>query len=624
MKDQAKTKQALIRELASLRERITELEQSESKLKQAGEELRAVEKRLQKVYEHSFDVIYTLDCDFRVTSISNSVERYLGYRAEDLVGRSFIDLDVVAPESLENAAQDARRALTGDTVPTSEYVFIRKDGSRATGEVSGSPLLEDGKIIGLISVARDITERKQTEKELSESEKHYRMLFNAIDEGFCIVEVIFDEDEKPIDYRFLEINPSFEKQTGLIGAQGKRMRELAPKHEDYWFEIYGEIALTGQPARFVNRAEQLKRWYDVYAFRVGQPEDRQVAILFNDINERKRVEGVLHALSAYNRSLIEASLDPLVTIGADGKITDANAATEAATGYTRAELIGTEFSNYFIDPEQARAGYQEVFRVGSVHDYPLELRHRAGHLTSVLYNASVYRDAKGQVAGVFAAARNITERKRAEERIRASLREKEILLSEIHHRVKNNMQVISGLLDLQARASKNQEVIESCHESQSRIRSMAMIHEKLYDSKDFTRIDLAGYVRSLSQELFQSLKIHSGKIDLIVQADGDVYIGINKAIPCGLILNELISNVLKHAFPGQKPGKLLIIIHEAKGAEIEIVVRDNGLGLPADVDVHQPRTVGLHLVDGLVKNQLDGQIEVKRDKGTEFRIKFPS
>ena len=215
------------------------------------------------------------------------------------------------------------------------------------------------------------------------------------------------------------------------------------------------------------------------------------------------------------------------------------------------------------------------------------------------------------------------ERKRAEEALHASLREKEILLREVHHRVKNNMQVISGLLDLQASSSGNPELIERLNESQSRIRSMALVHEKLYGSKDFARIDLVGYVRALSQELFQSYKINPGKIDLIVQTDGDVYVDINKAIPCGLILNELISNALQHAFPGDGPGEIKIIIGETKETEIEIVIRDNGVGLPDDVDIHQPRTVGLHLVNGLVKNQIDGQIEVRRDNGTEFRIKFP-
>ena len=142
----------------------------------------------------------------------------------------------------------------------------------------------------LVATIRSFLRIRKMEMALRESEERYRLLFNSIDEGFCIIEVIFDENEKPIDYRFLEINPSFEKQTGLIDAQGKRMRELAPKHEEYWFEIYGKIAITGKPARFVNRAEQLHRWYDVYAFRFGQPKKRQVAILFNDITGRKQAE----------------------------------------------------------------------------------------------------------------------------------------------------------------------------------------------------------------------------------------------------------------------------------------------------------------------------------------------
>ncbi|MDQ1286055.1 MAG: hypothetical protein QG663_1481, partial [Thermodesulfobacteriota bacterium] len=219
--------------------------------------------------------------------------------------------------------------------------------------------------------------------------------------------------------------------------------------------------------------------------------------------------------------------------------------------------------------------------------------------------------------------RDITARKQAEEGIQASLQEKEILLSEVHHRVKNNMQVISGLLDLQARLSGNPELSEILDETQRRIRSMALIHEKLYGSKDFARIDLAGYVRTLSQDLFQLYKINPGKIDLIIQTDRDVYVDINKAIPCGLILNELISNALKHAFPGDRQGELQIMIDDMKNTGIEIVVRDNGMGLPNDVDIHQPRSMGLYVVNGLVKKQLEGQIEVRRGNGTEFQIKFP-
>jgi PAS domain S-box-containing protein len=148
-------------------------------------------------------------------------------------------------------------------------------------------------------VADRTAELTAANEALRESEKKYRTLFDSMDEGFCTIEVLFDENDKPIDYRFLEINPSFEKQTGIQEARGRRMREIAPQHEEHWFETYGRIALTGEPVRFENQAAQLHRWYDVYAFRVGEPGDRRVAILFKDITERKQAEAKLLRNEAY-------------------------------------------------------------------------------------------------------------------------------------------------------------------------------------------------------------------------------------------------------------------------------------------------------------------------------------
>lgn len=141
-------------------------------------------------------------------------------------------------------------------------------------------------------------EKDRTEEALRSSEARYRTLFSSIDQGFCIIEMIFDERGKPIDYRFLEVNPSFEKQTGLSDAVGRRMREIAPGHEEHWFEIYGRIAVTGEGVRFQNEAAALNRWYDVYAFRIGEPLNRQVGILFDDITERKRAEDQIARLNA--------------------------------------------------------------------------------------------------------------------------------------------------------------------------------------------------------------------------------------------------------------------------------------------------------------------------------------
>jgi len=348
--------------------------------------------------------------------------------------------------------------------------------------------------------------------------------------------------------------------------------------------------------------------------------------------ELRRAQAELDAAQARYFNLYDLAPMGYCTLSDQGRILEVNLTAATLLGVAKSALVKQPIFR-FILPEDQDIYYQHRKQLFETHStssgqagepQACELRMVKSDGTAFWAHlaATAAQDADGApVCRVVLI--DITARKRAEEQLHASLREKEILLGEVHHRVKNNMQVISGLLDLQASSSENPELIAMFHESQSRIQAMSLVHEKLYGSKDFTRIDLAGYVRTLSKELLQSYKINQGKIDLIVQADGEVYVDINKAIPCGLILNELISNALKHAFPGDRPCELRIIIHETKNTEIEIVVRDNGLGLPDDVDIHQPRTVGLHLVNGLVEKQLDGQIEVRRDNGTEFQIKFP-
>lgn len=307
--------------------------------------------------------------------------------------------------------------------------------------------------------------------------------------------------------------------------------------------------------------------------------------------------------------------------GETGQLIDANDAALRFYGYSIQQMKSMNIGNINklppneLDAERQRALKEERKYIIVPHLLAKgEIRTVEVHTTPVSLLNRTY---------LFSVIHDITNHKQVEEALQASLREKDILIREVHHRVKNNMQVISGLLDLQARASANPAFIEMVKESKCRIRAMALIHEKLYVSKDFTKIGLAGYVRSLSQELFQSHDIHPGKIDLVITADREVYVDIHKAIPCGLILNELISNALEHAFPGERTGTLEIILAQTINEEIEIVVRDNGSGMPDDVEIHRSDTVGLHLVSGLVEEQLDGQMEVRRGAGTEIRIKFP-
>jgi PAS domain S-box-containing protein len=218
-------------------------------------------------------------------------------------GEGFRDMLLSGKEiNIENFPADKRGHNLGPLAPNAIGI----------GAIASTPIMKDGRLVDYFYAIYHLpytwteeerlilretaertwvaVERAKSEGALRKSEEKYRTLFNSIDEGFCIIEVIFDQDGKAVDYRFLEANPSFEKQTGLTNVKGKRVKELIPKHDAHWFEAYGNVALTGEPARFENRASELHRWYEVYAFRYGLPEDRQVAVLFNDITERKQVE----------------------------------------------------------------------------------------------------------------------------------------------------------------------------------------------------------------------------------------------------------------------------------------------------------------------------------------------
>ncbi len=212
---------------------------------------------------------------------------------------------------------------------------------------------------------------------------------------------------------------------------------------------------------------------------------------------------------------------------------------------------------------------------------------------------------------------DLSERVRAEERIKRSLQEKEILLKEIHHRVKNNLQVISSLLNLQSEYLPDRRGTEMFTESQHRVKSMALIHEKLYLSEDLGRLDFADYVQALAASLFQSYRI-SSQVALRVNVE-EVSLGIDQAIPCGLIINELVSNSLKHAF-ADRGGELRIDLRQREQA-ITLEISDDGVGLPGDVNVQDSKSLGLKLVNILV-GQLKGTMQVHRESGTQFMVEF--
>jgi len=215
----------------------------------------------------------------------------------------------------------------------------------------------------------------------------------------------------------------------------------------------------------------------------------------------------------------------------------------------------------------------------------------------------------------------IAEHKHADEQVKASLREKEILLQEIHHRVKNNLQVIISLLRLQSRGIKDQNILTMFQESQDRINSMALVHEKIYYSKDLANIRLRDYVNDLASDLFKSYNLSSGIVEFKMEIE-DIPIGIDTSIPCGLIINELLSNSLKHAFPENRRGEIKIDIRSAEAGAIEMIYGDNGIGLPESFDFRKSTGFGFQMIVDLVEYKLMGNIKLIRDGGTKFQIRF--
>jgi PAS domain S-box-containing protein len=467
-------------------------------------------------------------------------------------------------------------------------------------------------------------ERKQTEEALRESDEQYRTIGETVPYGVWLTDATGYCTY--VSKSFLELVDMTMEQVQEFGWLHLLPPEDVEPTKEHWLHCVETGENFEREHRFRTKDGNYRN-----VLAIGRPVKDATGKIVKwvglnlDITERKLTEEALkESEEKFGNIFKNDAIGKSVTM-LDGTM-NVNPAFCQMLGYTMEELTHEKWQN-ITHPDDIELSENQLKQLRSGEKKSVRFIKRYlkkdGSIIWADTNVVLQKGRRDNPLYYITSIMDITERKRTEEEIQASLQEKELLLREIHHRVKNNMQVISGLLDLQASLSGNPELIEMLNESQNQIRSMALVHEKLYGSKDFSRIDLAGYVRSLSQDLFHSYKINPKKIDLTIQTDGDVYVDINKAIPCGLILNELISNALKHAFSGDRHGELQIIIHETKNTEIKIVVRDNGFGLPDDVDIHQPRTVGLHLVNGLVKNQLDGQIEVRRDNGTEIRITFP-
>jgi PAS domain S-box-containing protein len=461
-----------------IQERTCELEAANAKLqveiaerKRADETLKENQTILKTIIESTPDYITLKDLEGRYVLVNSvaaeSLGQEAGISAAEILGKK--DDDIFPSEIARPVMDMDRQVIASRKMLALDQSFTNRNGLRIFSTIKSPCRDVLGNVVGVVNISRDITERKQAEKELLRSreeleqmvqertgklQKAYDSLKESEDKSRSLLEALPDtmffvsEDGTFLNYK-ANLSELYMPPEAFIG---KKIQDVMPQ-EVFKQSMYflNQAKKTGKLQVFEYQLP-MARGMTNYEARIVASGEGNFLILVRNITKSKRAEEALRTASAYNRRLIEASLDPLVTIGADGKITDVNEATVKVTGVPREQLIGTDFSDYFTKPEKARDGYRQVFAEGFVTDYPLTILHKEGRLTDVLYNASIYKDIHGNVLGVFAAARDVTDRKQAE----ISLEKYRMHLEELVR--ERTQELAQALADLQGEVTERRRI----------------------------------------------------------------------------------------------------------------------------------------------------------------------
>ena len=472
---------------------------------------------------------------------------------------------------------------------------------------------------------QEITERKLVEEALRIEKEFTEFLINSSADGI----LAFDKD-----CRYTVWNKGMERISGLGRAQtlGKCAFDVFPflkeiGEDRYFFETLSGKNVVAKERSYRIHENGQKGFFEGYYSPLYNASDEVIGglAIIIDITKRKIAEEELKESEEKHRRLIENLQDNyfFYVRNADGIFTYISPSVTNMLGYSVEEFL-THYSEYLTDnPINKEVRKHSELSTKGIRQLPyeVEIYHNDCSIRLLQVQEVPIFDENRKVIAVEGIAQDITERKKAEEQITASLREKEILLQEIHHRVKNNLQVIVSLLRLQSKNIKDQTILQMFQESQDRISSMSLVHEKIYRSKDLARIKLKGYVEDLANDLFRNYGVNNGKIALKIDVE-DISIGIDTAIPCGLIINELLTNSLKYAFPEGRKGEIKIEISPTNEDEIEMIIGDNGIGLREEFDYRNSPGFGFRMIVDLVEYKLMGRINPIHNEGMQFQILF--
>lgn len=583
-----------------------------------GEELLAstVSKEyLDNIIHSMVDSLVVVDLMANIQTVNQAALDLLGYTQQELIGQPLAA--IFAPGALDAAGFD--EIIETGTIKKVETTYCTKDGTLVPVSFSGSLMSDErDRPSRIVCVAQDSTERVRAQNELREAHQ--------------LLETIFDHTHIMVAYmdsqfNFIKVNRAYAEVDGGKHPDyfpGKNHFTLYPNEENK--AIFTRVVETkepyitfAKPFEYVDGGILGVTYWDWTLIPLLNPQGAVDGLLLTllDVTDRVTASHALRESETKARTLINAPSDSIMLIDSQGIILEINENGAQRMGKTVDQLIGTDVFSY-LPIDLAASRRKKLDTVFAAAEPAIFEDQREGmYFTNAIYPII---NMNGQVSSVAVYARDITARVLAEEKILASLHEKEFLLKEIHHRVKNNLQIISSLIHLQSKKITDEQTLTILKESQNRVKSMALIHEKLYQSSDFTQIDFADYIRSLAGHLFRTYQVNSNDISYEIFAE-DVSLTIDLAIPCGVIINELVSNTLKHAFPGDMGGKITISLREASPNTLQLEITDTGVGFPKDIDFRKTDSLGLQLVNNLVE-QLHGDIQLDSQAGSKFIITF--
>ena len=594
-----------------------------SKSKESKKLLLESESKFRKLFDNANDMITLNEIEKNIVpgkfiEVNKIGIERLGYSREEFLNMTPID---IVPRDYHAKMRIIATEFQNSSKAQYEIVHLTKDGKRIYVEVNNHLFHFRDKTVAL-AISRDITERKKAEENLKQSEKRYRTLYSSMNEGVAIHKVIYDKSDTPVDYIIIDINNAYEEILGINKKDvlGKKASKAYGVEKAPYLKVYSKVVQTGKSTQFETYFKPMDKHFKISVF---SPSKDTFATIFEDITSRKKTEEALCESEETYRTLFESIPNYTILLSLEGVILDLNTSALNIIGISKDEIIGKHFTELSIFPKEEIAVNHKMFSSllnqdalskhyeSKIFDKNSNIRRIETVLTTII---------KDDVPSYFLViSSDITERKVFEDKINYSLKEKNVLLKEIHHRVKNNMQIISSMLSLQTNYIDDNIALDVLKESQNRVKTMAMIHEKLYQSNDFINIKFDDYILRLVSDLFYSYNIQEDHIKPVIEVE-DVKLNIETAVPCGLIISELVSNSLKYAFPEGKNGKMHLSLKRHNN-RYELTVSDNGIGFPEDLDFRNTDSLGLQLVNNLVE-QIDGLITIDSNQGTEFKIIF--